>query len=79
VLLRNGARPNTIHVRGAALTLDIALAPREERLIDVPLDARSRAAFVWIRADQGFRPSETDAGSRDQRYLGVWMQPGDGS
>jgi hypothetical protein len=74
VLFRNGPRPNTLHVRGGALTLDVALAPREEKVVAVPLDARSRAGLLRIRAEQGFRPSETNPGSRDRRFLGVWLE-----
>jgi hypothetical protein len=73
VRLRNGARPNRIRIDGA-LTLDLALAEREERIVLVPLGARSRAAFLRIRTEQGFRPSEAEPGSRDQRYLGIWLQ-----
>jgi hypothetical protein len=72
VLLRNGARPNRVRIDGA-LTLDLPLAEREERVVMVPLDARSRAGLLRIRTDHGFRPSETEPGSRDQRYLGVWV------
>jgi hypothetical protein len=74
VLLRNGARPNAIHLRSGEFRLDVSLAPREERIVTLPLDARSRAAFLQVRADQGYRPSETDPGSRDERFLGVWIE-----
>ncbi len=77
VLLRNGARPNVVHLRGAGVELGIPLAPREEREVMLLLDARSQAAFVHVRAEQGFKPSETNAASRDQRYLGVWIQLAD--
>ena len=77
VLLRNGARANTVHLRGA-LTLDFALAPAEERMLTIPLGAASRAAFLTVRADHGFRPSEVDAGSRDERYPGAWLETAEG-
>jgi hypothetical protein len=28
-----------------------------------------------VETSAGFRPSEQDPGSRDQRFLGVWIKP----
>jgi hypothetical protein len=78
VLLRNGARENRVHLAGGAFTLDVTFAPREEREVSLPLDARSRTIFLRVRAEHGFRPSETDPGSRDTRYLGVWIEVASG-
>jgi len=38
--------------------------------VDVPVAARSRMAWITVRTDRGFRPSEVDPGSRDRRFLG---------
>ncbi len=74
VQLRNGPLPNVVVVDGGTWRLDLQLAPRETRAIDVPLWETSSAALVRVKAERGFRPSETVPGNRDDRYLGVWLE-----
>jgi len=74
VLLRNGPLPNKVEVDGGTWRLDLQLAPRETRAIEVPLWGTPAAALVRVKAERGFRPSETAPGNRDERYLGVWME-----
>ena len=73
LFLRNGAAENIVEVEidGTNQTLD--LNPREERVIPLPISSRP-AALVRVRSRMGFRPSETDPGSKDTRVLGVWIE-----
>ncbi len=54
----------------------LTLAPGEERRVQVPLAPGQRAVLVTATTTAGFRPSESTPGSRDERFLGVWVTPG---
>ena len=72
LLLRNGGAANTVTLESGKWREVISLAPGEERRVEVP--GPSGAALVRIRSAGGFRPSETIPGSRDTRYLGVFVR-----
>ncbi len=74
LLLRNGPVPNVVRLQAGAWSSAIALAPREERLVEVPLI--SGLALLEVRTETGFRPSQTEPGSKDARYLGIWIEAG---
>lgn len=73
LLLRNGAVDNQVSLESGTWRDAFALRAGEEYRVEVPIDA-SGAALVRIRSAAGFRPSEVDAGSRDTRFLGVFVQ-----
>jgi hypothetical protein len=73
IVLRNAPVDNTITLETGGRRDEIVLKPREERRIEVPIDATEGAALVRIRASAGFRPSEVDPNSRDSRLLGVFV------
>ena len=50
------------------------MAPGEEQRVQVPVDAGQGASLLRIEASSGFRPSEREPASRDQRFLGVWVK-----
>jgi hypothetical protein len=50
------------------------LAPGEERQVVVPADSPPGTALVTVTTSAGFRPSAIDPKSRDDRFLGVWIQ-----
>ena len=79
VFLRNGATANTVTLESGAWKESIGLAAGEERRIDVPMDQSRGAARLRITTSAGFRPSEVDPKSRDDRFLGVWVKIGAGS
>jgi hypothetical protein len=73
--LRNAPIDNTVAIRSGAWTETLRLVPGEERRLDVPLDpSKAGAALVTFDVSAGFRPSESDAASRDTRFLGVWVR-----
>lgn len=74
MLLRNGATANRVELRAGAWSLTVALAPQEERVIEVPIERAKGAALLAVRTSHGFRPAEVDSASRDQRFLGVWLE-----
>jgi hypothetical protein len=52
----------------------LALKPREERIVEVPMDIRRRIVPLKVAATHGFRPAEVDSKSQDVRFLGVWIE-----
>ena len=72
--LRNAPVINTVGVETGAWREALDLGPGEERFVDVPVDPARRAALVRITSSSGFRPSAVEPGSRDERFLGVWVR-----
>jgi hypothetical protein len=68
--LRAGPSATPIYVAAGDFELKSVLAPGEVRELALPLSANGSVG-VLIHAVQGFRPSETEPGSADQRVLGV--------
>ncbi|MGH9310535.1 MAG: hypothetical protein ACRD1U_14245 [Vicinamibacterales bacterium] len=75
LILRNGPVENTVTLEADGWRRDLRLAAGEERRIDVPLDSARGGLALRIVSSTGFRPSEHDATSGDERFLGVWMRP----
>ena len=75
VLMRNAPVENQVTVQSGQWTEELRLQPGEERQLEIPLAPGRSAALVSVTSRSGFRPSETVAGSRDQRFLGVWIKP----
>ena len=72
--LRNAPVRNRIAIEAGAWRTTLDLGPGEERSLEVPVDPTHGAVMVCFRVSSGFRPSELEAGSRDERFLGVWVQ-----
>lgn len=50
------------------------LQPGEERVLPIQVAKGRPAALIRFRSDNGFRPSESESGSTDTRFLGVWIE-----
>ena len=74
LLLRNAPVDNRIVLRAGAWTRILEMAPGEEQQVQVPVEAGQGASLLRIEAGSGFRPSEREPASRDQRFLGVWVK-----
>jgi len=74
--VRNAPVENRVTVTSGQWREDLTLAPGEERQLQVPLAPGRAAAVVTVTTSAGFRPSESVAGSRDERFLGVWIKAG---
>lgn len=72
VILRNAPVENHVSLAAGSWTQDLQMSPGEERQVDVPADARGVA--LRIRSAGGFKPSQSDPGSRDTRFLGVYVR-----
>ncbi len=75
ILMRNAPVENRVSLESGAWREEMTLAPDEERRIHIPVAADAGAALVTISSRSGFRPSEVVPDSRDDRFLGVWIQP----
>jgi hypothetical protein len=73
LLLRNGPVANNATMTVARSATEIAFAPGEERYVNVPIDVSRGASIVTLAVAGSFRPSDHDPGSRDTRYLGIWV------
>ena len=71
--MRAGPVANPVLVRAGAFSLQVELAPGEERVLEIPLSPGGIAA-VTIEAGRSFRPSEIDPTSGDRRLLGVRLE-----
>jgi hypothetical protein len=74
--VRNAPVENRVTVASGQWHEDLTLAAGEERRLQIPLVPGRGAALVTVTTSAGFRPSESVAGSRDERFLGVWMKIG---
>ena len=74
LFLRNAPVANQLSVDVDGESRELMLGPGEEQLLAWPQTAGRPAVRVRIRSRSGFRPSTTEAGSTDQRYLGCWIE-----
>ncbi len=74
VLLRNAPVENVVSVSSGQWREELTLAPGEERQLEIPVLPSRTAAMVTVESRSGFRPSETEPQSRDNRFLGVWLK-----
>lgn len=72
--MRNGPAANHATIDAAGKRTDLEFGPGEERRVSFAVEPSRGAALLTIRVTGGFRPSEYDPGSRDDRFLGVWMK-----
>jgi hypothetical protein len=75
LLLRNAPVDNRLTLEAGQWREELTLAPGEERRVQVPVAPGQHAALVTATTTSGFRPSEATPGSKDDRFLGVWVKP----
>jgi hypothetical protein len=74
LLVRNAPVDNDITIDLDGEVHELMLEPGEERLVSFPNAKGWRPLLVRITSRNGFRPSATDPGNTDLRYLGVWVE-----
>jgi hypothetical protein len=74
LFVRNFAVDNRVTVESGGTRQQLTLRPREERIIDLPLDATRHGTLVRITSESGAKPSDLDPGNQDQRLLGCWIE-----
>ncbi|MBA3885511.1 MAG: hypothetical protein H0X67_07235, partial [Acidobacteria bacterium] len=73
LLVRNGPVENRVEIEAGKWRERLDMGPGEERSLAVPVTPGRGAGLLTVSSAAGFRPSEVEAGSRDNRYLGVWV------
>jgi hypothetical protein len=76
LLLRNAPVDNRVTLHAGQWRDELTLAPGEDRRVLVPVAPGQRAVLLTAATTSGFRPSESTPGSKDDRFLGVWVKPG---
>jgi hypothetical protein len=74
LFIRNAPVKNLVSLDIDDQVQTLELQPREERHVPIPSASGRRASLITIRTDSGFRPSQVEPGSTDNRYLGVWVE-----
>jgi hypothetical protein len=74
LVLRNGPVDNDVTLEAGGWRRSLRMQRQEEQHIEVPLLPASGAALLTVESKAGFRPSDVDPASRDQRFLGVWIK-----
>ena len=74
MVLRNGPLPNQVTMNCGGVRSTLEFGPGEEKRVAADVDGSRRAAVVTLAVTGGFRPSEQDASSRDDRFLGIWVK-----
>ena len=74
LFVRNAPVANRVLIEAGGWRDEAELGPGEEHRVEVPLDTVRRATLIRVTTSAGFRPSSADAGSRDDRFLGVWVK-----
>ncbi|MEP7307132.1 MAG: hypothetical protein ABJA98_16590 [Acidobacteriota bacterium] len=73
LFLRNSPVDNRVTLTSGAWRQELTLTPREERLLDVPVDKGTGGARVRVSCASGARPSDVEH-SDDTRLLGCWIE-----
>jgi hypothetical protein len=74
LFVRNAPVENRVTLESGTWRQELALGPGEERLLDVPVPAGRNGVLLRVTSAAGFRPSDIEEGSRDQRLLGSWIE-----
>jgi hypothetical protein len=75
LFLRNAPAANRVSIEARSWRDEFQLEAGEERRVQVPLDSERGATLIRLASSGGFRPSEVNPTSRDDRFLGVWVKP----
>jgi hypothetical protein len=73
LFLRNAPVKNQVTLESGRWRQVLALEPREERLLELPVDPGSVGARLRVACSSGARPADIDK-SDDTRLLGCWIE-----
>jgi hypothetical protein len=74
LFLRNFVVDNSVTVDAGGSRQELSMKPREERMLDLPLDPGRAGMLVRITSAAGAKPSDLEPGNLDQRMLGCWIE-----
>jgi len=72
--VRNAPVENRVVMESGSWRQEMQLGPGESRQIVVPAANPPGTALLTVTTSAGFRPSAVDPKSRDDRFLGLWIQ-----
>jgi hypothetical protein len=72
LFVRNGPVNNQVELESGDWEITLSLAPDEERIIQIP-PRGGPGTPLMVQSLSGFRPSDVDPTSQDDRFLGVWV------
>jgi hypothetical protein len=73
LFVRNFAAKNQVTLESGSWRQVLTLEPREERLLELPIDRERGALRLHVATSSGARPSEVES-SDDRRLLGCWIE-----
>ena len=74
LFVRNVPLDNVLTIEVDGTRQEVALASREERIVQLPPANGRRDRRLTIRTRTGIRPSQLNPGSADLRFLGCWIE-----
>jgi hypothetical protein len=74
LFVRNTAVDNAVTLDADEWHETLALKPREERTLDIPVGANRPGVVLRVASSTGARPADVEEGSRDKRFLGCWIE-----
>jgi hypothetical protein len=74
LFVRNGPSANVVRVISGASQQERHLAPGESITVRLYKSRAGQAVPVTVSSEAGFRPADLEAGNRDVRLLGVWVE-----
>jgi hypothetical protein len=72
--VRNSPVTNTVVLETNHWRQELRMAPREEKLLNVPADDSRQGFVLKVSSAAGARPSEFEPGNEDRRLLGCWIE-----
>lgn len=75
LFVRNAAAENTIVLESTHWRQELSMAPREEKMVEVPVDSGRPGFVLKVSSANGARPSDVEPGNKDTRLLGCWIEP----
>jgi hypothetical protein len=72
LFVRNGPVKNQVTLESGIWSRSLSLAPGEECVVEIPVHEGAGTPLT-VRSLSGFRPSDVDTTSQDDRFLGVWI------
>jgi hypothetical protein len=76
LFVRNAPVKNEVTLESGSWYLNLSLAPGQECVVEIPVHEGPGTLLgtpLTVRSLSGFRPSDVDATSQDDRFLGVWI------
>jgi hypothetical protein len=74
LFVRNSPVTNTVVLETNHWRQELRMAPREEKLLNVPADDSRQGFVLKVSSAAGARPSEFEPGNEDRRLLGCWIE-----